>query len=119
MHQAITEWFGDTAWDELSDVMNSGATNRLKRVDRALQASVHIQEMLFADKLGTDDKEDSGAEFQSMSPTDREMLSMAALDLARFGLDMLEEVRGGAFLPSSDRLGRRHLLRQGLDVGES
>lgn len=108
MDQAITEWYADTAWDELTDVLNSGATNRLKRVDRALKASVHIQEMLFADGLGTDDKEDSGAEFTSMTPTTRQMLTIAAIDLARFGMETLEEVRDGSFLSRRERELRRH-----------
>lgn len=91
---AITTLGSDLEWEGLEPHLSIGVYRRLAKTDRALYAATHIAEMLHADMLGRDDKEDNPeVEFNGFAPVDREALGVGMIELLRAAQGSLDEVR--------------------------
>jgi len=108
-NEAITEWCIDIEWDEMAQNLPVGVLNRLKIAHRSLYALNCIQNMLFSDRLGKLDRDDTGATFEGLKGIDVEGLMVAALELGSRSERMLDEVKEGKWIPAGTvrKLGRK------------
>lgn len=89
--QAITEHFTERHWRESK--LPSGVANRLKHVDRCIQAIDALTRMMAEDRRGKEDARDQGETYEGIRPYELDGLGLAVEELLSGAMKSIEEIR--------------------------